>query len=1144
MENGELRTNSNLELYFKRFFLEGIISLFLLFNVVSIHAFPTVSSEAEYVQKTKLSLNLKNVSLEDFFNDIKAQSEYSFVINRNNLDLSEKISVKVNAETVIAILDEVLPSHGIAYEISEKHIFIFKKAIPAQEVLKKEAVVQKRKITGVVLDRQDEPVIGATVFIRGTKTGTVTNIDGRFVLDNVALEKLELEVSSIGFKKIIYTVLPNVSTVVIHIEEDVQALGEVVIVGYGMQKKQTVTGAISAIQTKELVQSPQANVSNMLVGRMSGLLAVQRSGEPGNDQSTLRIRGVGTFGSGQDPLVMVDGIETANYNNIDPNEIESLSVLKDASATAVYGVRGANGVIIITTKRGVDGKPHISYSGNFAANRFTDLRESMGAYDFTTYSNEAYKYDAFVSGSKYVRKYLEQDIAKYHSGEDPIFYPDINWYDLMLKPVSFTTQHNVSVSGGAKNVKYFISAGYFHQNGQFKESELNGYDVQSYYERFNLRANLDFQITKRLTAKLNFASQMETINGNNANTTKIMGDMAKADPISTPGIINGKVVDLSTTTVASHPLKAMYMNGAKKDYRNNLNGSLRFDYSFDPWVKGLGIHTLISYEDYYKNERTYSKEFVYYKIFRLEDDELAFKPSTKEGPFSLNQSWSRNRRTYFEAGLDYNRTFGNHAVTALMLYNQSKRYSPDLAYKIPNGYQGLVGRATYAYKSKYLVEFNVGYNGTENFAEGKRFGVFPAYSLGWVVSEEDFFPKNKVVTFLKFRGSYGEVGNDRIGGDRFLYLPTVYQYDNNGYYFGEVGSSYVQYQISKEGKLGNPDLTWEKAKKTDIGAEVSFWDNKIKVTLDYFMEKRNNILSNKGTVPTIVGANLPAYNLGRMKNSGWDGDITFRNSFRDINYWMRANFTYAHNIIEYMDEVSYADAYRNQTGQRYGQHFGLICDGIYNSWEEVNSSNRPMSSWNNNKLQPGDLIYRDINGDGIIDNGDLIPIRYSNFPEIAYGFSLGGDWKGFDFSVLFQGATHVSYQASRLYMFGVGENFSIPTYLKDSWSYDRYSQGLPINFPHLSVGNTTQQHNYQASTFWTRDASYLRLKNIEIGYSVNPQKLKGSGISSLRLFVNASNLFTWDNMLPGLDPEVPQLDGNSAAYPLTQIYNVGVNIGF
>lgn len=1007
----------------------------------------------------------------------------------------------------------------------------------------------KRTINGVVVDSHGEPVVGAAITFKnsaGLVEGVIAGAGGVFQLSG-PVSTFQVDVTCLGYKSRTMEISASRNSCTIVLEEDTKLVEEVVVVAFGQQKKETVTGAISMVATEDLTQSPQANISNMLAGRMPGLLAVQRSGEPGEDFSTLRIRGVGTFATGegsQDPLIMVDGIETNNYNNIDPNEIESLSVLKDASSTAVYGVRGANGVILITTKRGSVGKPQISYSGNFAITKFTDLRETMNSYEYATSYNEARRYDSYISGG-YTPRFTDEQIEMYRTGADPILYPDVNWYDMMLKKHSWTTQHNVNVSGGVEKVKYFVSAGYYNQQGLFNQTSLlDGYDVQSAYERFNFRSNLDFNVTKNLSIKLNIASQMETRTGNAGQTSRIMEMIGRANPMETPGVVDGKIVNLPTTST-NNPLAMFYQDGSRKDYRNHLNGSVAVNYNI-PGVKGLSASAKFSYENYYQHFQKFTKNpLMTYTVRRNDQGELVFHPTTAEKPFSSSESYDKNRRTYVEVSLNYSRTFGEaHNVTALLNYNQSRKVDPDLAYKVPNSYQGIVGRITYDYKYRYLFEFNMGYNGTENFAPGKRFGFFPAYSLGWVLTEEPFWPKNDVLTFFKIRGSYGEVGNDRIGGERFLYLPSSYISDSGQYWFGEVNGSYTSIGIVSEGKIGNPELTWERAKKTNVGVEMTLWGNRLRVTGDWFLENRDNILANRNTTPTIFGGNAPAANIGKMKNTGYDLEAIFTDKAGDFNYWIRGNYTYAHNTIEYMDEIPSPYPYTQKTGQSLNQYFGLICDGIYNTWEEVNDPNRPKSSWNNNKIQPGDLIYRDVNGDGIIDDYDRVPIGYSNFPEIVYGFSFGGDWKGIDFSVLFQGAAHVSLQYSRLYTQGFFEDFSAPRALLKSWSQERYEQGLPIEYPHLSVGNTQNKHNYQNSTFWTRDASYLRLKNVEIGYTLPQRWLKKLRIASARIYVNGSNLLTWSDMIKGVDPEAAQQETNNEPYPVTKVYNVGVTLKF
>lgn len=1011
-------------------------------------------------------------------------------------------------------------------------------------------VADSKTLSGKVTDSSGEPLPGVMIYFDNgsVKTGEITDVNGEFKMQAPSVS-LTLEVSCLGFasQKILVPASQNYLEIVLAQGEE--WIEESVVVAFGRQKKETITGAISMVSTDELVQTPQANVSNMLAGRLPGLLAVQRSGEPGEDFSTLRIRGVGTFATGegsQEPLVMVDGIETSNFNNIDPNEIESLSILKDASATAVYGVRGANGVILITTKRGAEGKPKISYSGNVAMTQFADLRETMNAYEYATSYNQAVLLDTYITNSAYTPKFTDEEVEKYRTHSDPILYPDMNWYDLMLRKHAYTTQHNVNVSGGIDKVKYFVSVGYYNQQGLFDQTSLlDGYDLQSAYERYNFRSNIDVNITKRLTLKINIASQMENRSGNATpdGTTRLMELIGRANPICTPGVIDGKIV--ISPKSSSNPMVAFYQNGNKYRYNNNLTGAIVLDYQI-PGIKGLSATAKVSYANSYVHQRVYNKSSVMtYQITQKENGDYIYVPLSTDQPFSSSQSFDKDKRTYLEAGFNYSRTFAEvHNVTALLLYNQSRRVNPHLALKVPNSYQGLVGRLTYDYNNRYLFEVDLGYNGTENFAPGKRFGFFPAYSLGWVLTEEPFWPKNDILTFFKLRGSYGEVGNDRIGGDRFLYMEDTYVSEGGNYYFGGVNTGYNSYGVVGEGKIGNPELTWERAKKLNAGLELTLWQSRIRFTGDWFLENRDNILANRNTTPALFGGNAPAANLGKMRNTGFDAELTYADTAGDLSYWVSGNYTYAHNTIVDMDEIPSPYTYTQRTGQILDQYFGLVCDGMYNTWEEVADPTRPKSSWNNDKLQPGDLKYRDINGDGIIDDYDKVPIGYSNFPEIVFGASFGLNWRGLDFSVLFQGATHVSIQYSRLFTRGFSEEYSAPRYLLESWSAERYEKGLPISFPRLSVGNDVNKHNYQNSTFWTRDASYLRLKNIELGYTLPSRIMQKANISSVRVFLSGNNLHTWSGMFKGVDPEASQQGDNYDCYPVTSMYNIGASITF
>ncbi len=1092
---------------------------------------------------------------------IQKQTGVKFTYSSDVIDVNMKISCILTNKKLVDFLDEVLKPLDIDYRvIDDQQILLFLVQNSAENIRKAFSAATNPIdviISGTVTNEIGEPLQGASITEKGTKNITVTDAGGNFTL-KVKDEKTVIIISYTGYntKEVVVDKEGKMTIVLAAINK---VLSDVVIVGYGKQKAVTVTGAISSIGTKELLQSPQANISNMLAARLTGLLAQQQSGLPGQDQTILRIRGTGTFGGGgADPLVLIDGIVNPNFNNLDPNEIETVTILKDASATAVYGVRGANGVLIITTKRGKEGKPRLSYTFNEAVTEYMKFRQNSNSYDWANGYNQAIQYDSYITGAPYVPLFSNADLQKYKSGSDPIFYPSTNWVDLMLKRSTSQSQHNLNISGGSKRIKYFVSAGLFNQGGLFKNTNLvPGYNNQINYRRYNFRTNFDFDITDRLSAQVNTAAQIESnrgpysINGSNnialGSITTILAAVVEAPPVLSPGVVDGKLISSvpGQSFYRGNPLANMLGNGVFLLNNTYLDGSVRLNYKLDFITKGLSAHGTISYRNINQVATGHGKNVVTYSIVRLPDNTINFIPNSTAAPYSYSETISGDRETYSEMGIDYARKFGDHNISALVLYNQSKQINPGLLFLVPHEYQGLVGRVTYNYKERYMGEFDLGYNGTENFAPGKRFGYFPAYSLGWIVSKEPFFPSSDFISFLKLRASYGEVGNDVVGGTRFLYRPSSYTYTNANYQFGTSGSSFNTYIGSLEGALGNPDLTWERSKKTDIGADLRLFKDKLKITADWFKEKRDNILASFQTIPVIFGATLPQVNLGRMRNGGIDGDISFSDKIGHLNYWVKATYTYAHNVIEYMNEVTRPFPYQQRTGQRSGQIFGLVAEGLFNSWNEVNDPKRPVYAFNNNKIQPGDIKYKDVNGDGKIDVNDQVPIGYSNFPEEIYGFSLGGDFKGFDFSLLFQGAAKVSFQYLQITQTPYNSGSASPNYwIYKSWTQDRYDNGDDIKLPHLSVSTNTQTSNYQPSTFWNVDGTYLRLKNAEIGYTLPTSFLRRVGISSSRIYLNGNNLLTWANLLDGLDPE--QRIGNNSLYqyPLTKTFNFGLNINF
>ncbi|MCJ8164300.1 TonB-dependent receptor [Pontibacter sp. E15-1] len=1000
-----------------------------------------------------------------------------------------------------------------------------------------EAIAQGMTVQGRVTDEEGVALPGVTVVLKGTTVAAPTGIEGTYSI-RVPNGSGTLVYSYIGFRSKEVPV-NNRATINVTLVSDSKSLEEVVIIGYGQQKKATLTGAVSTIETKELVQSPVANISNSLVGRLPGLIAIQSSGEPGFDQSSLKIRGIGTLNAGaeSDPLILVDGVQRTSMNQIDPNEIESISVLKDASATAVFGVRGANGVILITTKTGETGKPQINYSSNFGVQTPTQLPDLLNSYEYATLRNEA-------SNNMGQQPYFSpEDLEKFRNGTDPYFHPDTDWFDKVLKKYSSQQQHNFNIKGGSDNVRYFVSLGYFDQNGAYDVEEVqDSYSANPRYQRYNLRSNVDIDINKNFTAAIKIGGQFADSNYPGYGSGEIFFRILGANPLSNPGIIDGKLISGVEGLQGGSPLNDIANNGYQRNFNSTLNTSVSLQHKLGFITEGLKVRGMVAYDNYYQHAIRRSKAATTYSIVKNPDDTTSpiFIQQGNDAPFSFSESYGRNRKVYGEGAIEYARSFGDHNVSALGLYMQEKYTAPGQEYNVPRGYQGLVGRLTYNFKEKYLTEFNMGYNGSENFPENKRYGFFPSFSLGWVVTEEQFIPKNDILTFLKFRGSYGEVGNDKIGGSRFLYLPSVFFPNSGGYYFGDYNTgNYQWYAGSEEGRIGNPDVTWERAKKANFGFETSFIKDRLRVNGDIFQEKRDNILWYLGTVPALVQAQLPPVNIGKVENKGYEFEVSWNDNVGEVHYWVKANYSKAKNEIQYMDEPERAFPWLQRTGHSVGQYWGLINKGFYNTEEEL--ENAPASAFTP-ELKLGDIKYEDQNGDGIIDQYDEVPIGYSRLPQIIYGASFGGDFKGFEFSILFQGSDKASTYIDEMGAWAFDTDWrNATTRHLERWTPARYAAGETITYPRVELSPTQGNHNYRPSDFWLQDASYLRLKNVEVAYRFQGGILNKVGTRSLRVFANGNNLITWSKMKT-YDPEAPA--GRGQFYPQMKVYNAGVSLQF
>ena len=1069
--------------------------------------------------------------------------------------------------------------------------------------------VMAQNISGVVVDSKDVPLQGVSILVKGTTKGSTTDLNGKFVISNIAnsLQKV-LVFSYVGYEKIEKDVSNQASSLRIVLQETNKGLDEVVVVAYGSQKKESVTAAISSVSAKDLLQSPTANISNSLSGRMSGLITVQNSGKPGADASDLYIRGVGTYSSSVSPLIMVDGVARDTYNNIDPNEIETISILKDASATAVFGVRGANGVVLITTKRGKAGAPKISLSAQTAVTEFTGLPKFVNSFDYATLQNEKSYETYWINHAKdadintwadFVAKrdanwkkeaahyYSDDDLLKYKNAHtplldngqtnpyyDPYFHPDTDWQSQIFKKRSSQTQVNLNINGGTESVKYFVSLGYLNQGGMFKTDYMEFPDDMAYTnKRYNIRGNFDFDINKDFRVSVDLGYQHEVQGGLNLDNEGWMWEkrIMWSNPITTPGIVNGKfVMPYTDTKIGDNPLEEIAGMGYNNTIKSTLTSSLKLKYKLDRILNGLSVNARVAYDSYFQTRDGGATPTLWYKLTPNSNGnplDPIFSQMSEEIPPERWANWyvSKWRKVYGEGSLNYNHSFGKHDVGALVLYNVEKKYDPTLTPDLPHAYLGMVGRATYAYDGRYLAEFNMGYNGSENFPKGLRYGFLPAYSLGWVASNEAFFPKSDVISYLKIRGSIGKVGNDNVivnnVSKRYLYLPNTWNYAG-GYTFGTLADrNYVP--GAEEGTVGNPNVTWETATKSNIGFETKLFRDKLSITFDYFNEDRKDILSYKQTIPDIVQATLPPYNLGEVKNWGWELEMTWRSKVGKLDYCVKGNLSHNKNKIVFMDEtIADGLGYQAATGNPINQLLMLKDKGLYNSWADLyqvdakgdpilsspvlalNKSGQPYTNaagkpvyekdlgYNGAVVQPGEIRLEDVNEDGVIDKKDNIRIGKTNIPEFTYGVSFGFSYKGFDFSTLFQGIAGVAhYVGTRPF-----NNLEAITELgMERFTLERRANGEKIEFP-IAAYNNSAGYN----TYFLKDASYVRLKNMEVGYTLQPSFLTKLGISSTRIYLNGSNLLTWSpNKIWG-DPE--NLGNNG--YPLVRTYNLGFNVNF
>ena len=1002
---------------------------------------------------------------------------------------------------------------------------------------------QTATVSGVVKDDTGEPVIGAGVLVKGTTLGTITDIDGHFsfraddlngvlVVSFVGMETQEIPMKGKGTFDI---VLKSSNTL----------LEEVQVVAYGAQKKVTLTGSISSVNTDELLKVPTASIGNMLSGVLSGVSSIQSSGQPGGDDPDVFIRGISTLNTmNAKPLYLVDGVERSFFQ-IDPNEVENITILKDASSTAVFGVRGANGVIIVTTKRGKEGKAKINASFSYGIQTPTRMPEFVNSYDYATFLNEAYTNDGKDP------KFTPEAVEAFRTHSNPIIYPDTDWMELLIKSSAPQTQGNVNISGGTERVRYFISMGMLDQKGFFKNHDTR-YDANFNFNRYNYRANLDIDFTKTTLVAINMGGRVEKRNfprsGDDIN--QLFRRIYWATPFSGPGIVDGKWIKGNSQYLPvglSDGLGNIYGRGYGSKTTNVVNLDLALTQKLDFVTKGLQFKIKVAYNSGYDHTKERATSIESYQPWYRKDvtwmehpagsdpNEVVYIQDGEAGLISYAESFGKSRDWYAEASFDWKRDFGLHHLSALALYNQSKTYYPDSDYPgIPRGYVGLVGRVTYDYDNKYLIEGNVGYNGSENFAPGNRYGFFPAVSGGWVLTQEEFLKDNPVVNFLKIRASYGIVGNDRYHPygtgfmDRFLYLPNSY-FIGSGYQFG-TGTSWSPGAYEKS--FGNSGLSWEKSAKQNYGIDFSLFNQKLSGSIDYFYEKRTDILAKASTDPIIHAMSLPVLNLGIVSNKGVELNLKWNHKINSFRYWTNLNVSYAKNKIVYQDEVPSEYTYTLKTGHPVGQPFGLKVRGFYYEGMEDVADHSYV-------LKEGDVVYEDLNHDGKIDDNDKTAIGYPSYPLLNAGLTLGFEYKGFDFSMLWVGATKTSRVLEETFRKPLGETYDrslMSHQFTDRWTPET---AATAKLPRATIDGV--KNNYRDSELWVKDASYLRLKNIEIGYNFRLPFMPKIGMEKMRVFMTGYNLLTFDKLKIS-DPE--SMSSGVPQYPVMRVINFGLNVSF
>lgn len=1092
--------------------------MYLLFFIGVLHTYAMDT----YAQVTQLSIHENGIELKELFNQIEEQTDFYFFYNNDLIDKDMKVEVDVENKSITEVLDHVLKNTGITYQVNNKAIVLNLAPSAVQQ--------QGRQISGIVFDEFGDPIIGANIVEKGTTNGVITDFDGNFSL--TVSDNSVLVVSYIGYTPQ-EIVVKNQTNLRITLKEDSQALEEVVVVGYGVQKKANMTGSVSQVDSKDLANRPIQNISSGIQGLMPGVTVVSGEGRPGQDGSTIRIRGVGTLNTA-DPYILVDGIETGSMNSVDPNDIESISVLKDAASAAIYGSKASNGVILITTKRGQTGKPRINYSGYVGFQKATQTIDRMGSHEYATYLNQA-----LVDNGKSPR-FTDEEIQKFKDGTDPN-YPDTDWYDLAYK-TGVQHTHNVNISGGTEDVKYMASVGYLHQTGILPNAKR---------EQFNGRTNLDMKLTPKLTVRMNMAY----IKNDYSDPTASYGGTGSDQIVRQLNVIAPWVVprydDGTYGTISDGSPIAWLDNKQTVDRDNqNFSGILAADYQIIDGLKATVTGAYISNSQHYRDFQKF----------------IQYNPNKASEPNHLDERHYEWNRATFDALLNYDKQFGMHGLKALAGWHTEKyNYAENRAYRrnFPNndltdlnagdaasqtneGYTrelamiSWFGRVNYDYAGKYLLEANIRADASSRFADGHRWGYFPSFSGAWRLSEEEFMENLDWLSNLKIRASWGQLGNQDALKDYYPWMSS-YDLDATYPYGGSLNSGYYQ----KSYKMST--ISWEKSRTWGLGLDLTI-NNKINAVIDYYDRKTTGIIMDVA-VPAEFALEAYKDNVGEMVNRGVEVMLSYNNKWGDWSFGAIGNFAYNKNEIQDLGGVDWMSDpdnsnMRRAVGQPINAYYIYKAKGYFQSDDEAQAwmdkyQGQPGYPFGSRAFKAGDLIYQDTNGDGKVTEDDRVYCNSTN-PAFTYGLNLNAGYKGFDLSLIFNGAAKVA----RLYtneVFGdfKGDNSHPSTIWRKAWTPENRNAKMPRIAD--DVSSPSHQSNV-TSTFWLQNTSYLRLKNVQLGYTIPKSCLAAMGIENIRVYYSAENVFTIDKMPVNLDPESKIERGS--AYPLIRTHSFGVNISF